>query len=296
METQAHRLAVGSFVILIVVLLFASIMWFSRFEWKEKGATFVIHFKGSVSGLRPNEAVKFHGLPIGKVKSITIDPEKISIIKVKVTIEKPDLIRGDSIASIEAQGLTGFSYVQIQGGSQDQPVLKPQKGKKYAVIPSKQSNIELLLNAGPIIVEKVNNIADNISKLLNEDNTRSLQEAARNIADLADKISQKSPALDEILTSTQKAAQRFDDFMTHLSQETGPLLKGAKKSLDAFQILVDSNQKPLHHFMQRGLKDFQELAQELRTTNKKLNGILNEVENSPLQFLKKKPTAGVTIP
>src|SRR5580765_5772002 len=74
METRAHYVAVGAFVLTMIVLAFAAVMWLARAQLTTEAAYYDIYFKGPVTGLRTSAPVEYSGVPVGKVVEIKIVP------------------------------------------------------------------------------------------------------------------------------------------------------------------------------------------------------------------------------
>lgn len=286
METKGHALAVGTFAIILLGSLFIFILWLSRFEWNDHKQLYAIHFEGSVAGLRVNESVRFHGVPIGHVKHIGINDK--GTIHVNVLIEKPHLIRKDSIASIEAQGLTGFSYVQITGGSPDEPLLEKKAGETYPCIPSKQSKIETLFTSMPLILNNIQDISQRIKILLSDQNIQAFESSLNNISLITGQLATSSCSLTKMINGVVQ--ETFMPFVNEAKQTLGSV----SDSFKMLQSFMKTHQSSLSDFTHKGLENIQNLVGELRTSNQKIQKIFNEFEASPLEFLKK-DTKGVPV-
>ena len=125
METRAHYVAVGAFVLTMIVLAFAAVLWLGRTELTTQYARYDIYFIGPVSGLRVGAAVEYSGVPVGKVTDIRIDRDNADSIRVTVELDANVPIHEDAAALLESNILSGVSYIQIAGGSQDKPLLMP---------------------------------------------------------------------------------------------------------------------------------------------------------------------------
>ncbi len=80
------------------------------------------HFN-RVTGLRPGSAVVMHGLEIGRVGRLTLDPEqRFAVVELK--IRRGIRVYDDAIASIQTEGLIGDRYVSIDPGGSGE-VLEP---------------------------------------------------------------------------------------------------------------------------------------------------------------------------
>ncbi len=74
----------------------------------------------TVSGLKAGAAVEIAGVRIGRVASITLDPDSYRA-RIKMAIQPGVQIQEDSIASIRTSGIIGDKYVNISpGGSPEQ--------------------------------------------------------------------------------------------------------------------------------------------------------------------------------
>src|SRR6202040_406313 len=122
METRAHYVAVGAFVLLLVAVAFVAVLWLARAQLTTQYATYDVYFRGPVSGLREGAVVEYNGVPSGRVKEIRIDPSNVEQIRVTVEVENNVVIKQDAAANLETNLLSGVSYVQIAGGTQDAPV------------------------------------------------------------------------------------------------------------------------------------------------------------------------------
>jgi phospholipid/cholesterol/gamma-HCH transport system substrate-binding protein len=77
----------------------------------------------SADGISPGTDVRLHGIKIGTVSALTLDPKTymaIAHLSVRNDVELPD----DSAVKITSSGLLGNSYIAIQPGGSDKN-LKP---------------------------------------------------------------------------------------------------------------------------------------------------------------------------
>ncbi len=74
METDKHYFVEGLFIIGIAVAAAFFSVWLVSSGHRDD-VLYRIHFTESVSGLAIGDPVKFHGVDIGSVKTMTLDPE-----------------------------------------------------------------------------------------------------------------------------------------------------------------------------------------------------------------------------
>ena len=124
MEIRASYLLVGAVVLALVAGLAAFSVWLVKADIDREGDLYQIAFAGSVTGLQQGSQVRYRGVPVGRVADIRIDPEHVESVLVTVEIERGTPIRQDTVASLEMQGITGIAFVQLRGGTQDEPAAR----------------------------------------------------------------------------------------------------------------------------------------------------------------------------
>ncbi|TMJ62067.1 MAG: MCE family protein [Alphaproteobacteria bacterium] len=114
METRAHYVAVGTFVLVLVTVAFAAVLWLARAQLSTQYTAYDIFFTGPVSGLREGATVEYSGVPSGRVKEIRIDPKNVEEIRVTVEIESNVVIKQNARANLETNILSGVSYIHVR--------------------------------------------------------------------------------------------------------------------------------------------------------------------------------------
>ena len=72
METRAHYVAVGAFVLAMVFLAFVAVLWLAGTQFSTSFAHYDIYFEGPVTGLNNGGRVEYNGIPVGTVSDIEI--------------------------------------------------------------------------------------------------------------------------------------------------------------------------------------------------------------------------------
>src|SRR5260370_15304262 len=129
METRAHYVAVGAFVLAAILLAFVTVLWLGRSEFSQQAKRYYIYFRGSVVGLNKGSQVQYNGIPVGRVVDIRVDPDNLEQIQVTVEIDTGIVdIKTDARAYLDANILNGIATIQIRGGTREAPTLEPQAG------------------------------------------------------------------------------------------------------------------------------------------------------------------------
>src|ERR1700761_5700530 len=141
METKANYVAVGAFVLACVIGLVVTILWLAGAQYSQEYAYYQTYFKGPVTGLGKGTLTRYNGIEVGRVTDLEFDPADPQRVIVTLQVRPGLNIREDSEASIESQGLTGGSYVEISGGTAKSPLLTAREGQRFPIIRSKQSTL-----------------------------------------------------------------------------------------------------------------------------------------------------------
>lgn len=125
---QKNRLAaVGGFVI-VGLLLFSVGLFFIGDRRMMFTDTFEVHAEFSkVAGLQNGAVVRVAGMNAGEVEAIQLPASPSAKFRVKLRVREDlhQLIRLDSVASIQNDGLVGNKFVQVESGTDQSPQVPP---------------------------------------------------------------------------------------------------------------------------------------------------------------------------
>ncbi len=149
MEIKSNNVLIGvvTLVALFAILLFS--LWLSRVQLDQQYAYYKIIFQGSVSGLSKSGQVQFNGLPVGKVMDLSLDEKDPSKVIALIQVDARTPVKEDSIAQLEASGITGVAVVQLTGGKLDSKLLRDVSERTYSVIRGAPFTLQALGDCGP---------------------------------------------------------------------------------------------------------------------------------------------------
>src|SRR3954465_10907400 len=223
METRANYAAVGAFVLAMVALAFGALTLLAAAQLPTPQARYHIYFSGPVSGLREGAAVEYNGLPVGKVEQLRIDPEDVALIQTTITIDPALVIRKDAVATLQSNLLSGVSFVQIRGGTQDAPPLEARGKQRYPVIPSVPSTLASVAESGPELLKKLNDTVDRVSAILDDQNRQALSESLQNLRSFTAGLAARNNDLAELAGNANSAATAASKLLVSIeSSYNGP--------------------------------------------------------------------------
>jgi phospholipid/cholesterol/gamma-HCH transport system substrate-binding protein len=302
METRANYVAVGAFVLVMLAGVFVSAIWLLRIQFRAEYAYFETRFEGPVTGLGKGAAARLNGIDIGRVEEIEFDPDDPKLVIVILEVRAGLTIHSDAVASLETQGLTGVSYVEITGGTKEAPPLEAKEGQRFPVIASKPSSFQAVINNAPEVVARLIVISDRLADLLNDDNRKAVADVLDNVRDATAVLGRHANDLDQTLTdvaaathSLAGASASLDGMLGKVDRDVDkvdPILNSANdavKKLDHMAANLDSvidQAKPqLHDLTTTGAAQLTQLLSEARTLISNLTRVSAQLERDPTRFI-----------
>ena len=114
MEREANYVAVGTFILLVIAMGVAFVLWYSDARDARDYTRYEIYFAGSVSGLSQGGPVRYLGVDVGRVRRINIDRRNPGRVVVVAEIDRVAPISSATRASLGLQGVTGLLYIDLK--------------------------------------------------------------------------------------------------------------------------------------------------------------------------------------
>ncbi|MGC2198727.1 MAG: MlaD family protein [Stellaceae bacterium] len=258
METRAHYVAVGAFVLAIFVLAFVAVLSLGRVEFAQDLKRYYIFFRGSVSGLSKGSFVQYNGITVGRVVDVRVDPDDLEKIQVIVEIDT-DLvkIKTDARAFIDTNLLSGVATIQIRGGTTQAKDLEPEPKHRYPVIAAGQSELEQLRANLPELLGDLREVAHNVNAVLDEQNRKAISDSLQNVRTITENFVAPSKEVSEVVENANAAVLEASKLLDHIDQSYSD--KGGLKDQ-----------------VSQALSDFDRLAKGLGDTNRQLQQVLQQ--------------------
>jgi phospholipid/cholesterol/gamma-HCH transport system substrate-binding protein len=244
METKANYVAVGAFVLACMLALVVTVLWLAGVQYSQEYVFYTTKFTGSVTGLGKGTTVRYNGIEVGRVDSLDFAPNDPSSVIATLEV-RPDLaIYRDATATIASQGLTGGSYVEIDGGKlrADADKLAQTTHRPYPEIRSVPSVWAALQESAPQIVAKINKIADKLNNVLSDKNQKAIADILTNLDTVTSTVAAHSADISATLRNTNEATRNLviasRDLHPTLLQADTTLKKLDKLSTDADAVVT----------------------------------------------------------
>lgn len=304
METRASYILVGSFVLTLLLALFAFTVWVAKIQLEESRQPYRIFFTGSVTGLQTGSPVRYQGIPIGTVTDLRLDPENVTQVRVTIEVAKDTPIKTDSIASLEVQGVTGGAYVQISGGTTDSELLKNAENRGIPVIPSRPSTLATVVDAAPQILARVLELTDRLSAgLMSPENVQAMTETLTNARQVSGDVAAATKGLDgtvrelgglmaELNRTVATIGPHLDrtvvqagKSMATVTADVHELTTSLKQASVQLNAMVGENRQPVRDFATTGLYEITLLVTQLRDLSAQISRVVTRIDNDPSNFL-----------
>jgi phospholipid/cholesterol/gamma-HCH transport system substrate-binding protein len=317
MEPKVNYILVGSFVAFLGAAVLVGILWLGKTDYRGSYDRYEAYMRESVAGLSVDSTVKYRGVDVGRVKSITLSPDNSEEVLLTLDIVRGTPVKTDTIAKLETQGLTGLATINLTGGSRDALSLQAQTGQAYPVIKTGPSlffrldeAVSRLLSEEGLaqLLVDLDSAAKGAAKVLDEDNRILLKRTIKDLSDVAQTVATHKTQIEQSLNGAARSADNLVKLTTALNEQVPTLLAGLNKSVDALGTATDelartsktvgtvvNEARPeLQQFTRRTLPEAGQLVTELRQLTGTLNRVARELEREPssLVFGRKTPSRG----
>ena len=196
MKRRSQRIRLGVFIFFTSLLLLSLIVFFAARQMFEKSDTYYISYNDvSVSGLEVGSPVEYLGIRIGSISDITIDPQDINSIVVKLAVEPRTPIKQDTRADIVSMGITGLKAIEIRGGSNEAGFLRIGEH-----IQAGSATTQEITGRANVIAEKTEKVINNLQIFTEPENMERFTAAADNINLLAAQLNETTRMLDSVIS------------------------------------------------------------------------------------------------
>ncbi len=271
MYSRANYTIVGLFVLLLGAGLVWFALWLGKYGAYREFDTYKVVTSESVSGLSKDSVVRLHGVDIGRVGEIRIDPKDVGRIEIFLKIRHGVPIKEDMVAFIQITGLTGLKAIEIKGGTNSAKTLQPTKDF-IPVIPTAPSWMTVAQKGIGNLSEKITHLVEQSQKLLTDENIakfNTMLENLERITSHGETLEFKTmDALDELNKTAAAFRVSMDTLTSEFSTVASNISKGvnrANNSLEVFQ----RDAKPVLAKLMKTVKNFNRVTLRVERTLKR---------------------------
>lgn len=227
MENRKPYMLVGGVTLVLVVAIFAFMLWLARFSGEDRDE-YDIFFRQSVAGLATGSAVTFSGVPVGQVKKIALMPQAPEFVRVRIEISPDVPVVEGMTAALQGLGFTGAIQIQLKGARRGAPPITARGPYGVPVIPATSSGFGELLENAPQVLERASTLLARLNDVFDDENREALAKIAKNLARTTSVIAEEGPAVRSAIREasvTLKAATEAANRLAAASATADTLMK-----------------------------------------------------------------------
>jgi phospholipid/cholesterol/gamma-HCH transport system substrate-binding protein len=309
METKAHHVLIGAFVLLTLIGAMFFALWVAKVSLDDEFDEYDVAFHETVTGLTKGAAVNFNGIQVGEVRRLSLDREDAARVLARVRVSADTPIKTDTSARLTYTGLTGVAIIELVAGDPDSPPLEPPPGE-VGIIEAKPSAFQKFMTDGGDVLVRFNEALGRITQMLSDENAQSVTQTLAHVESIAAQVDQDKADLSSALRRADKAfadlsaaSDAFQDLARQssetlartdlmLRQDLAPAADDLRLTLTSLrdlsarvEELLSRNSVQLDQFAQQGMPELTATLEELRQLAASMNRISTRLETAPTDYL-----------
>ena len=212
METKANYVLIGVFTLLGMMGAIGLLLWFAKIEVDRQYAYYDILFE-DVAGLAAASDVRYSGLPVGQVIDLALDENDPSRVRVSIEVDADTPVTTETVARLQAQGVTGVSYVALSGGSATAEALA-----EDAVIRSERSALQSVFEGAPELLERAISLLEDVNDVFDDQNRTAVSTILENLATSSGRLDDVLANFETLSADLSAAASGVAAFSERLEQ------------------------------------------------------------------------------
>ncbi len=314
MYSRINYTIVGIFVLIFTTGMVWFAFWLAKYGLQQEFDYYKIQMSESVSGLSKDSTVKLRGVDVGSVSEIRINPKDVEKVELVLKINKGTPIKEDMVAFTEMYGITGISYIQIGGGTNESKLLISRDGEMPTISTSASLMNKLGSNLGNLS-DRLSLLLEQSTKLFSDQNVATMGRILDNVEKVTargEEVEQKAIAsLDEVDITLKefrgfmdKINTKFSEVTTDFKQMqkdfasikkvTNPTIDKLMETSKNFNRVTLKVEKSLDRGDYNLKKIFEPMLVDIEILSHQINDLAQQLEQSPndLLFKTRKPRRG----
>ena len=277
METRARYILVGAFTLMAAVAAMGFLLWLARVEINRTYAQYDI-VVDTVAGLSQASVVRYNGVDVGTVLAIALDRNDPALVRVRIEIFATPPVRADTVATLASQGVTGVSFVALEGGSPDSERLTVVPPALVPVIASKPSVVQELTTAAPDLLKEAIALMADIRGFTTPANREAIATILQNVKAATGRIDALATRAETLVATAEQTLANANSVM---AEDLPDLVDGLKTTVAD----VGEAARELKEFARNDLPQFGQLAAQASKVLDTIGALAGRVGNDPGRFL-----------
>jgi len=304
-----RNLAVGLFISIALAGIAGFGMWLAGTKGNQPMSTYSLLFERDVSGLSLGGPVYYLGVNVGSVSDMALIPGEHVRVRVDIDILADTPVDGGSYASLNPQGITGVTVINIAGEPGKHGPLQKTEGFRHPLIPVRQTGLSALLSSAPETIAKLNRVLDQINELLGEQNRQSITQMLQNVDDLTTTLAEERESfaalpreMKALMAETRASVGQIQSVIQSVQPDLTSAVSNintATEHLSGVTGRIDTwladNDAEFEYFIENGLGQAPELIYDMRNTLRELQKLLRQLQEDPSQLIHRSPDDALEV-
>lgn len=310
MDRDSNYIAVGAFVLLVIAMGVAFVLWYTEHQDKRHFQRYEIYFEGSVSGLNQGSPVRYLGVDVGRVVGVALDPKQRNRVQVLADIDEKAPVDGTTLASLNLQGVTGLLFIDLEQDHVAHPAKTLLQGQRYPTIRSAPSGLDKLLSSLPQLAAHAADLVDRVGLVLTDDNIKAVAATLQNLRRTSDQLPKSLQEINLLVQDVRRSAQEVQAMAVSARGITDSAAPDIQQILARIRQVADSfadtakeldrfiaeNEKGVAKFTDQGLPEFERLLRESRDAAKDIRELSRSLKQNPSQLIYEPTYRGIEVP
>jgi len=289
MENRSHALLAGLFTIGLAVGLVIAAAWLGGREGPR--VPYVIVSRVGVGGLNRDAPVRYRGVEVGQVDRVRFDPDDQHRILIDISVASETHITTRTFGRLGFQGVTGLAFVELAEEDREEGTPLSTSPLEPARIEMRPSALQEFGDAGQALLVRVNEIAQRLSFLLNEENQVKMANSLASIERITERFvsfqDRLIPTLDSLPRVTGRAEEVLVDGKTLVAEmrEVSQQMQTQLKVFDRVGASADQMGTAATDFYGTTLPGLNRLAEKLSRTAESLDRVLEAQSRDPQSLI-----------
>lgn len=195
MERNVRYVWIGAVFFIILILMIMFVLWLNRFELDSAKYTRYYAFSADeVSGVGTNTPIRYKGISVGRVQSVSFKDMKSGIIAIEMLVDSNLEIKQNAKVVVASQGLAGANYLSLIQGEGE--ILQADESGNKVIMLDKGGLDKILGKAGEIS-EDITALLANLNRTFNEENLNNLTEMIKELRSSTNSLASLSSQMDK---------------------------------------------------------------------------------------------------
>ena len=299
METKAHHVLIGAFVLGLGLIGVLFALWIGKVQFAKEYADYDVLFEQSVSGLTVGAAVEFSGIQVGEVRRLKLSPSDPNQVIARIRVQGDLPVTVETRAQLVLTGLTGLAVMRLSGGAKNStPLTQILPGHQVPLIRSEPSQLDKLFESSQALLANAADAFARVNTVLSEENLskvdRTLTEIQALSTDLRGEAGGTLRSIRELADRSKIMVNKLEksfptESWTQIPADARKTLADISKAAGALQGTLTSAGPGLDRFTGEALPQLSTTLAELERLARSLESFSRTLEANPQGWIAKPP-------